>query len=77
MSDNINIPSLFNDPNRSTRPELQKPDPLPMTPEEVAERGWTEVDVVFVTGDAYVDLPALRTVSWRAYLKKTVLKSPF
>ena len=58
MSDNINIPSLFNDPNRSTRPELQKPDPLPMTPEEVAERGWTEVDVVFVTGDAYVDSPS-------------------
>src|SRR5512142_170672 len=32
--------------------------PLPMTPEEVRERGWTQVDVVFVTGDAYVDHPS-------------------
>jgi len=31
---------------------------LPMTPEEVAARGWDEVDVVFVTGDAYVDHPS-------------------
>jgi len=29
-----------------------------MTPEEVASRGWDEVDVVFVTGDAYVDHPS-------------------
>ena len=26
--------------------------------EEVAERGWDDVDVVFVTGDAYVDHPS-------------------
>jgi uncharacterized radical SAM protein YgiQ len=31
---------------------------LPMTPEEVAARGWDGVDVVFVTGDAYVDHPS-------------------
>lgn len=31
---------------------------IPMTPEEVAARGWDEVDVVFVTGDAYVDHPS-------------------
>jgi len=31
---------------------------LPTTPEEVAARGWDEVDVVFVTGDAYVDHPS-------------------
>jgi uncharacterized radical SAM protein YgiQ len=31
---------------------------LPMTPEEVAARGWNCVDVVFVTGDAYVDHPS-------------------
>jgi uncharacterized radical SAM protein YgiQ len=29
--------------------------PLPMTPAEVRERGWDYVDIVFVTGDAYVD----------------------
>jgi uncharacterized radical SAM protein YgiQ len=33
--------------------------PLPMTPAEVAERGWDAVDIVFVTGDAYVDHPSL------------------
>ena len=29
-----------------------------MTPDEVAARGWDAVDVVFVTGDAYVDHPS-------------------
>jgi len=29
-----------------------------MTPQEVAARGWDGVDVVFVTGDAYVDHPS-------------------
>src|SRR5262245_14614342 len=32
--------------------------PLPMTWGEVAARGWDAVDVVFVTGDAYVDHPS-------------------
>ncbi len=32
--------------------------PLPMSRAEMAERGWDEVDVVFVTGDAYVDHPS-------------------
>ncbi len=31
---------------------------LPTTPREVADRGWDAVDVVFVTGDAYVDHPS-------------------
>ena len=29
-----------------------------MTPEEVKNRGWDAVDVVLVTGDAYVDHPS-------------------
>jgi len=29
--------------------------PLPMSVEEMRERGWDEADVVFVTGDAYID----------------------
>ncbi len=33
--------------------------PLPMTMAEVRDRGWDEVDVVFVTGDAYVDHPSM------------------
>ncbi len=32
--------------------------PLPATRAEVEKRGWDGVDVVFVTGDAYVDHPA-------------------
>ncbi len=32
--------------------------PLPMTRQEMAARGWDAVDVVFVTGDAYVDHPS-------------------
>jgi uncharacterized radical SAM protein YgiQ len=40
---------------KQTRPAVL---PLPMTPAEVAERGWDAVDVVFVTGDAYVDHPS-------------------
>ncbi|MCE5266591.1 MAG: YgiQ family radical SAM protein [Planctomycetaceae bacterium] len=32
--------------------------PLPMTLAEVTARGWDAVDVVFVTGDAYVDHPS-------------------
>jgi uncharacterized radical SAM protein YgiQ len=32
--------------------------PLPMSRAEMKERGWDEVDVVFVTGDAYVDHPS-------------------
>jgi uncharacterized radical SAM protein YgiQ len=31
---------------------------LPMTRAEMAARGWSEVDVVFVSGDAYVDHPS-------------------
>jgi hypothetical protein len=32
--------------------------PLPMTPEESRARGWDEVDVVIITGDAYIDHPS-------------------
>ena len=32
--------------------------PLPVTPEECRARGWSSVDIVLVTGDAYVDHPS-------------------
>ena len=32
--------------------------PLPMHPEDVIARGWDSVDIVFITGDAYVDYPS-------------------
>src|SRR5512144_2027761 len=31
---------------------------LPMFPEEVAARGWSGLDVLLITGDAYIDHPA-------------------
>ena len=31
---------------------------LPMSVEEMQLRGWDEADVVFVTGDAYIDHPS-------------------
>ncbi|HIE94995.1 MAG TPA: YgiQ family radical SAM protein, partial [Acidobacteria bacterium] len=31
---------------------------LPMTADEMRQRGWDAVDVVFVTGDAYIDHPS-------------------
>ena len=59
MSEAIFYQSLFDDdPKRSSRPQIQREIPLPMTPDEVSARGWLDVDVVFVTGDAYVDSPS-------------------
>ncbi|MBI3836504.1 MAG: YgiQ family radical SAM protein [Planctomycetia bacterium] len=43
-------------PAPAVRP--QPTPPLPMTRKEMLARGWEEVDVVFVTGDAYVDHPS-------------------
>jgi uncharacterized radical SAM protein YgiQ len=34
------------------------PAPLPMSMAEAADRGWDELDIVFVTGDAYIDHPS-------------------
>lgn len=48
-------------PSRLSLPlwhERHAAPPLPMTPAEVKARGWDHVDIVFVTGDAYVDHPS-------------------
>ncbi len=34
---------------------------LPMSPEEVKAKGWDELDIIIVTGDAYVDHPGFGT----------------
>jgi uncharacterized radical SAM protein YgiQ len=34
------------------------PPPLPMNAAEMRARGWDEVDIVFVSGDAYIDHPS-------------------
>ena len=49
------------DPSPSTARKRPKPlagQPLPMTAEEMRARGWDAVDVVLVSGDAYVDHPS-------------------
>ncbi len=40
---------------------MSQPVPLPVSHEEMLQRGWDEVDIVFVTGDAYVDHPSFAT----------------
>src|SRR5437879_7372569 len=54
---------------------------LPMTRAEMAARGWDAVDVVFVTGDAYVDHPSfamalLHRVLEAAGFRVAVLSQP-
>ncbi len=36
-------------------------DWLPLTKKEVEKRGWDELDVILISGDAYVDHPAFGT----------------
>ncbi len=45
-------------PDEKCDPRPGSPQPLPMSPDGVLARGWDAVDVVFVTGDAYVDHPS-------------------
>ena len=39
-------------------PEYQMPPFLPTTRQEAGARGWPELDVIFISGDAYVDHPS-------------------
>jgi len=39
-------------------PVQTSPPFLPVSLEEAAERGWRELDIIFITGDAYVDHPS-------------------
>src|SRR4051812_49286095 len=53
----------------------------PITADEMAARGWDAVDVVFVTGDAYIDHPSfaaaiLHRVLERAGFRVAVLSQP-
>ncbi len=44
--------------DRPPKPPPIASAPLPMSRAEALARGWDEIDVVFVTGDAYVDHPS-------------------
>ncbi len=54
----IDLPSTLPIVDPPARAPAVAQRPLPMTRAEMHERGWDEVDVVFVTGDAYVDHPS-------------------
>ena len=41
-----------------TRPAIEQIPPLPASWEECVKRGWDQVDVVLVSGDAYIDHPS-------------------
>src|SRR5712691_2595089 len=51
-------PALLHQPRVSRRPAVPDALPLPMSRTEMAARGWEGVDIVFVSGDAYVDHPS-------------------
>src|SRR5215207_8016534 len=53
-------------PSRSAPPA---PTFLPTTREEMLARGWDELDVLIVTGDAYVDHPAFGPVLIARFLE--------
>src|SRR5512135_304772 len=43
---------------------------LPMTIEQARSRGWSELDVIFVSGDAYIDHPAFGVPLLARWLEK-------
>ena len=56
---NTSLLPIVDMPIVTAPPKAKRPTPpLPMTRAEMQARGWDEVDVVFVTGDAYVDHPS-------------------
>src|SRR6266446_6370852 len=51
-------PALLHQPRVSRRPAVPDALPLPMSRTAMEARGWDGVDIVFVSGDAYVDHPS-------------------
>ncbi len=49
-------------------------DFLPISKDDMHKRGWSEVDFVYVSGDAYID-PLLEPLLLQDFLRATVLKS--
>ena len=54
----VNQPTMREDLLPVNAAKHSQAAPLPMTMEEAQQRGWDELDVVFVTGDAYIDHPS-------------------
>jgi len=57
MSSSASLLPILGQPAAAPLVPLSTP-PLPMSRVEMEARGWDEVDVVFVSGDAYVDHPS-------------------
>ncbi|MFM2094146.1 MAG: hypothetical protein RIS70_1270, partial [Planctomycetota bacterium] len=63
VSNPLELP-IFRDDTPSVDPLAKLPrlaeaaKPLPITAQEMRDMGWDQVDVVFVTGDAYIDHPS-------------------
>ena len=45
-------------PKPKAKPAVKAADFLPMSRAEMEARGWTELDVLIITGDAYEDHPS-------------------
>lgn len=60
--------------SESLRPEIPLSAWLPLTAKEAKKRGWDELDVILVTGDAYVDHPAFGTAVIARILESLGLK---
>ncbi|MBI1860847.1 MAG: YgiQ family radical SAM protein [Deltaproteobacteria bacterium] len=68
-------------PRKIGKPSISRRNFIPISAEDVRERGWDSVDVVLVTGDAYVDHPSfamaiLGRVLDRAGFKVAILSQP-
>ncbi len=49
--------------------QTNKKNFLPMSKEEMQERGWKELDILLISGDAYIDHPAFGTALLGRYLE--------
>ena len=50
-------------------PAISRPSFLPTTPRDLERRGWGQLDILIVTGDAYVDHPAFGPVLIARFLE--------
>lgn len=66
----VKLTSMAKRQQRQAKPRLDTKDFLPTTAEEIRELGWDQPDIVFVSGDAYLDHP-----SFAAALLGRVLQS--
>jgi uncharacterized radical SAM protein YgiQ len=57
-----------------TIPKIDRSRWIPVTAKEVRQRGWTELDIILITGDAYVDHPAFGAAVIGRVIEQTGLR---